>query len=175
MQSAAVLEWLWRQRHERMPRLIIIDEAHNVCPQTPHSPLEELATEHVIRIAAEGRKYGLYLLLSTQQPQKIHANVLSQCDNLILLRMNSSVDTDHLARVFGFVPTPLLHQASGFRLGEGLVAGKITSHPLRVQGARRWTREGGADIPTIWAQPDATSDNTRTAADGDHGARGDPQ
>ena len=172
VQSAAVLGWLWQHRHERVPRLVVIDEAHNVCPQRPDSPLASLATEHVIRIAAEGRKYGLYLLLSTQQPQKIHANVLSQCDNLILLRMNSSVDTDHLARVFGFVPAPLLRQANGFRLGEGLVAGKITSHPMRVQGARRWTREGGADVPTTWARPagpDAAHDRTPAAAHGDHG------
>lgn len=90
VRSAATLEWLWRNRHERVPRLIVIDEAHNVCPQVPADPIQAMGTEHVIRIAAEGRKYGLYLLLSTQQPQKIHANVLAQCDNLILLRLNSA-------------------------------------------------------------------------------------
>jgi DNA helicase HerA-like ATPase len=136
-----------------VPRLVVIDEAHNVCPQVPVDPIQAIGTEHVIRIAAEGRKYGLYLLLSTQQPQKIHANVLAQCDNLILLRMNSTVDIDHLTKVFGFVPPSLLHQAAAFRLGEGLVAGNITSHALRYQGARRWTREGGADVPATWASP----------------------
>jgi hypothetical protein len=153
VRSASTLEWLWRSRHQRVPRLVVIDEAHNVCPQVPVDPIQAIGTEHVIRIAAEGRKYGLYLLLSTQQPQKIHANVLAQCDNLILLRMNSTVDIDHLAAVFGFVPPTLLHQAAAFRLGEGLVAGNITSHALRYQGARRWTREGGADVPTTWASP----------------------
>ena len=153
VRSAATLEYLWRTRHERVPRLIVIDEAHNVCPQVPVDPIQAIGAEHVIRIAAEGRKYGLYLLLSTQQPQKIHANVLAQCDNLILLRMNSTVDVDHLTKVFGFVPPTLLHQAAAFRLGEGLVAGKISSHALRYQGARRWTREGGADVPATWASP----------------------
>jgi hypothetical protein len=154
VQSAAALEWMWRSRHEREPRLIVIDEAHNVCPQVPEDPIQAVATDHAVRIAAEGRKYGLYLLLSTQQPQKIHANVLAQCDNLILLRMNSTVDIDHLTRVFGFVPATLLQQAAAFRLGEGLVAGRISSHPVRYQGARRWTREGGADVPTTWASRD---------------------
>jgi hypothetical protein len=153
--STAALEWLWRWRHDRVPRLVVIDEAHNVCPQVPRDRIQELATEHVIRIAAEGRKYGLYLLLSTQQPQKIHANVLAQCDNLILLRMNSRVDTEHLARVFGFVPPSLIHQASSFTLGEGLVAGRIASHAMLYRGDRRWTREGGADVPTTWASPPA--------------------
>lgn len=153
VQAAAVLEWLWQERHARVPRLVVIDEAHNVCPQTPQSPMEALATDHVVRIAAEGRKYGLHLLLSTQQPKKIHANVLAQCDNLILLRMNSTVDVDHLARVFGFVPPSLLRQAAAFQLGEGLVAGRVSSHALRYRGARRWTREGGADVPATWAAP----------------------
>jgi hypothetical protein len=153
--STAVLEWLWRWRHDRVPRLVVIDEAHNVCPQVPRDRIQALATEHVIRIAAEGRKYGLYLLLSTQQPQKIHANVLAQCDNLIVLRMNSRVDTDHLAQVFGFVPPSLFHQASSFTLGEGLVAGRIASHAMLYRGDRRWTREGGADVPTTWASPPA--------------------
>jgi hypothetical protein len=153
--STAALEWMWRLRHERVPRLVVIDEAHNVCPQVPADRIQALATEHVIRIAAEGRKYGLYLLLSTQQPQKIHANILAQCDNLILLRMNSRIDTDHLAQVFGFVPPPLIHRASAFALGEGLVAGRIASHAMLYRGDRRWTREGGADVPTTWASPPA--------------------
>lgn len=152
VQAAATLEWLWRNRHAREPMLVVIDEAHNVCPQVPADRMQALATDHVIRIAAEGRKYGLYLLLSTQQPKKIHANVLAQCDNLILLRMNSTVDVDHLAQVFGFVEPTLLQQASAFRLGEGLVAGRVSSHAMRYQGARRWTREGGADVATTWAQ-----------------------
>lgn len=150
--AGAALEWLWANRYERRPRLVVIDEAHNVCPQDPADPTQAAATETVVKIAAEGRKYGLYLLLSTQQPKKIHANVLSQCDNLVLLRMNSSVDTARLAEIFSFVPPALLARSSRFALGESLLAGRIAPHPILVRGARRWTREGGADIPTTWAQ-----------------------
>ena len=91
--AAAVLGDLWRRRQERDPVLIVIDEAHNVCPAEPSDPLAEVATEHAIRIAAEGRKFGLYLLLSTQRPQKIAENVLTQADNLVLMRLNSLADT----------------------------------------------------------------------------------
>src|SRR5256886_11352057 len=45
------------------PVLIVIDEAHNVCPAEPPDPLVALATDHAVRIAAEGRKFGLYLLV----------------------------------------------------------------------------------------------------------------
>lgn len=60
------------------------------------------------------------------------------------------------------IAAPLLRQASAFRLGEGLVAGRIAAHPLRFQGARRWTREGGADVPATWAQPASHAPGTAT-------------
>ncbi len=66
--AAVVLGDLWRRRAERRPVLIVIDEAHNVCPAEPPDLLIALATDHAIRIAAEGRKFGLYLLVSTQRP-----------------------------------------------------------------------------------------------------------
>ena len=92
----AVLERLWKLRSRREPVLIVIDEAHNVCPAEPTDPLTALATETAVRIAAEGRKFGLYLLASTQRPQKVPSNLLSQCDNLVLMRMNSAADLGYL-------------------------------------------------------------------------------
>ena len=59
MIAAAVLGDLWRRRHERKPVLIVIDEAHNVCPADPPDQLTAQAAGHAIRIAAEGRKFGL--------------------------------------------------------------------------------------------------------------------
>jgi uncharacterized protein len=104
MVAAAVLGDLWRRRHERRPVLIVIDEAHNICPADPPDQLIAQAAEHAIRIAAEGRKFGLYLLVSTQRPQKIAENVLSQADNLVLMRLNSLADTAFTREVFSFVP-----------------------------------------------------------------------
>src|SRR5579859_6828403 len=78
--AGAVLGDLWRRRQEHSPVLIVIDEAHNVCPAEPPDQLVAMAAEHATRIAAEGRKFGLYLLVSTQRPQKIPDNVLSQAD-----------------------------------------------------------------------------------------------
>ena len=60
---ARVLERLWRRRAAREPVAIVIDEAHNVCPAEPADPIAALATEDAIRIAGEGRKFGLYLIL----------------------------------------------------------------------------------------------------------------
>ena len=54
----SALAALWRRRADREPTLIVIDEAHNVCPREPGDPVTALATEYAARIAAEGRKFG---------------------------------------------------------------------------------------------------------------------
>jgi hypothetical protein len=148
--TLALLSQLWRQRETRQPVLIVMDEAHNICPAEPESALQELLTQYVIRIAGEGRKFGLYLLLCSQRPQKIHPNVLSQCDNLVLMRMNSSADLEYLSNVFSFVPRDMLWEASNFRQGESLVAGALVKTPTFVRFGRRMTNEGGGDVPTSW-------------------------
>jgi uncharacterized protein len=144
--AAAVLERLWRERARREPVAIVIDEAHNVCPAQPAGPLAAIATETAIRIAGEGRKFGLYLIVVTQRPQKVHENVLSQCDNLVLMRVNSVADLAHVAEVFSFVPQGLIDRATTFRQGEALIAGKIASHPALVRFGARLSHEGGADV-----------------------------
>ena len=149
--AAVVLGDLWRRRAERRPVLIVIDEAHNVCPAEPPDLLVALATDHAIRIAAEGRKFGLYLLVSTQRPQKIPENVLSQADNLVLLRLNSLADAAFAQAVFSFVPPSLIQRSAAFRLGEGLIAGKISPEPALLRFGARISEEGGADVPATWA------------------------
>jgi DNA helicase HerA-like ATPase len=148
--ATAVVERLWEDRSQRRPVLVVIDEAHNVCPAQPVDPLTARATETVVRIAAEGRKYGIYLLVSTQRPEKVHPEVLAQCDSLVCMRMNSPGAAADLARSFGFAPASLLEQAPAFGLGEALVAGRLAPHPLLVRFGERLTEEGGADVPADW-------------------------
>jgi uncharacterized protein len=149
--AGAVLADLWRRREERSPVLIVIDEAHNVCPAEPSDQLVAMASEHATRIAAEGRKFGLYLLVSTQRPQKIPENVLSQADNLVLMRINSLADAAFAEAAFSFVPPSLIERSVTFRLGEGLIAGKISPQPALLRFGARVSQEGGADVPATWA------------------------
>ncbi len=151
--ACSVLDTLWDHRRDRESVLIVIDEAHNVCPQHSDNRVVALAARRAVQIAGEGRKFGLYLLASTQRPQKIHENVLSQCDNLMLMRMNSAADLAHLETNFSFAPRGLLQQATHFGLGEALVAGKISPDPTLVRFGARITEEGGADVAAGWADP----------------------
>lgn len=144
--ALAVLERLWADRARRRPVLIVIDEAHNLCPPDPGTAAQKAVTELIVQIAAEGRKFGLWLLLSTQRPTKIHPNVLSQCDNLGLMRVNAPRDLTELAQVFGFAPESAIRQSAGFRQGQALFAGGFIAEPAFVQMGARLTEEAGGDV-----------------------------
>ena len=150
--AAGVLGELWRRRAERRPTLVVIDEAHNVCPAVAPDAVTGAAVRDAIAIAAEGRKFGLHLLVSTQRPQKLHENVLTQCENLVLMRLNAAADVAFAQQAFSFVPPELLGLAASFRQGEAVVAGTIASHAALVRFGRRVAQEGGADVPATWAR-----------------------
>jgi DNA helicase HerA-like ATPase len=153
--TAAILGQFWRQRNtikeSKEPVLIVIDEAHNVCPQQPTSPLEEIITDYVIRIAGEGRKYGLFLLIASQRPAKIHPNVVSQCGNLVLMKMTSSVDQEYLAGVFSQVPPSLLSRSQYFGKGQALLAGSFVPSATFARFTGRRSAEGGGDVKVLLA------------------------
>jgi DNA helicase HerA-like ATPase len=144
--ALAVLDHLWENREQRIGRLIVIDEAHNLCTPEPATPVEKLLTERIVQIAAEGRKYGLWLLLSTQRPSKVHPNALSQCDNLALMRMSAPRDLADLSQVFGYAPESLLERSPAFTQGQALFAGGFVNQPSLVQMGARMTHEGGTDV-----------------------------
>lgn len=144
--ALAVLDRLWARRHEREGRLVVIDEAHNLAAPDPRTPLERALTERIIQIAAEGRKYGIWLLLSTQRPSKVHPNVISQCDNLALLKTSSVADLAELGQIFGFAPAEMLAEAPNFDRGRALFAGGFIDAPRLVRMGERITEEGGADV-----------------------------
>jgi len=151
--ALAVLGRRWNGRHNRRPTLLAIDEAHNVLPASTNDPLLQAATEFGTLIAGEGRKFGLHLFLASQRPSKVHPNVLSQCDNLILMRMNGIDDIDDLQAAFSHVPPMLIGESLGFGLGQALIAGPLAPLPLLAQIGARLTPEGGGDLPTTWTAP----------------------
>ena len=149
--SSAVFGYFWRNRNEKKPVLIVIDEAHNLCLQSPTSNLEKISTDHVIRIAGEGRKYGIYLLLSTQRPQKIHSNAITLCDNLVLMKMISNIDQKFISDIFSQASKSLISKSSTFSIGEALIAGNIVRSPTFAKFEGRLTFEGGSDVSSSWA------------------------
>lgn len=145
--ALAVLDDLWARREERRPVLIVIDEAHNLCSPDLDTPLAVAVRNRIVQIAAEGRKFGLWLLLSTQRPSKVHPGIVSQCDNLTLMKMASPHDLAELSSIFGFAPTEMVAASPRFRQGEALMAGGFVVAPTLIQMGERRTVEGGVDVP----------------------------
>jgi uncharacterized protein len=151
--ALTVLGFFWRSREQRRPILLVVDEAHNLCPQQPMTPPEQVTVDHFVRIAGEGRKFGIYLLMASQRPGKIHQNVLTQCENIVLMKMNSRADLTRVAEIFSQIPTAFLDEAPKFGLGQALVTGRVVRTPTLVQFEGRLSEEGGADVATTWASP----------------------
>jgi uncharacterized protein len=133
--ALALLGRRWASRRDRTPTLIAIDEAHNVLPASTDDPLLRATTELGVLIAGEGRKFGLHLFVVTQRPSKVHPNVVSQCDNLILMRMNGAGDVDDLVTLFSHVPDAMIRASIGFGLGQAPPRSGGRSRP-----PRRWAR-----------------------------------
>ena len=88
--------------------------------------------------------------MASQRPRKIHANVLSQCDNLLLMKTNLAADIAHISQIFSHVPTTFVVQSPHFAQGECLLAGKIMRNPTFGGFEGRFSEEGVTDVPTSW-------------------------
>jgi len=130
---------------------ILIDEAHNYAPDETNDPHEKMLGELIHTITAEGRKYGLHVILATQRPNKIKRGLLGECDNAIIMKMNSRSDLEHLAKEMRILDVKLLEPCLHFQgQGNALAVGEMTRMAPYVQlfkVAPRRTVEGGVDIP----------------------------
>ena len=131
--ASFILELLWRRREEKQDFLIVVDEAHNIIPCTPSNLISHNITERMIDIAGEGRKFGLYLFLCSQQPSKIHENVLSLCNNLILLQTTSSMDLEFIYSKFSSIPRSFINKARFLKQGEAIIGGPLVNTPLFIK------------------------------------------
>src|ERR1051325_9839577 len=79
---------------KRVPTFVIVDEAHNVIPHEARSKAAFALREQFRTIIAEGRKYGLFLILVSQRPDKLDPLVVSECENRAVMRMTSAAALD---------------------------------------------------------------------------------
>lgn len=109
------------------PLLIVLEEAH-----TYLGSQGKKAAEAARRIAKEGRKYGVGLMLVSQRPSEIDSTILAQCGTLVSLRLTNESDrsqirscaSDNLEGLFSMLPI--------LRTGEALVVGEGVSMPVRA-------------------------------------------
>ena len=134
-----------RDQRYGYPVFLFIEEAHRFIPYK-----EKTLSKNIIKkIAAEGRKFGIFLVVITQRPHKIDPDVLSQCNSQIILRMTNPEDQDAVRKSSERMSEDLLKDLPGLNVGEAIVVGEITKVPVMVKVRSRETIEGGADIDII--------------------------
>ena len=129
----------------RYPVFLVVEEAHNFVP-----PDGDTRSFPVIRrIAAEGRKFGIFLLLISQRPVKVHPDSLSQCNSQIVLKITNPKDQNAIRESSERLSEDLIADLPGLNVGEAIIVGDITRTPVMIRVRPRKTKEGGADIDVV--------------------------
>jgi len=146
------------------PLFLILEEAHSYLSKENSGA----AAASVRRIAKEGRKYGVGMMIVSQRPSEIDSTILSQCGTLFALRLSNDTDrgqitsaaADNLKGLFDMLPV--------LRTGEAIIVGEGVSLPVRAlisppplsrrpdsvdpKVVARLSAEDGYDGPGSWVQ-----------------------
>lgn len=122
------------QRHKH-PWVLVLEEAHNYArpPRSDEDRGQTLSRLAFERIAKEGRKFGLSLVIASQRPSEISQTIISQCANFISHRLQNPDDIDHFRRIIPMQARRLLDQVTILASGEAIVFGSAFHIPTRVQ------------------------------------------
>ena len=124
----------WTESEQRHPLALICDEAHLYLPEkTGKNPVEIRAIEAFERIAKEGRKYGVSLVIISQRPSDVSSTILSQCNNVISLRLTNGTDRQTVYKLMPESLESLLEVLPIMDVGEGLVVGDAVLLPSRIK------------------------------------------
>lgn len=123
----------WTAEEKRTPITLVCDEAHLYLPAGIAGAAELRALDSFERIAKEGRKYGISLLVVSQRPSDVSRTVLSQCNNFIALRLTNDQDQAAVRRL---MPDSMEGIAAALPLldvGEAILLGDAIVLPTRIR------------------------------------------
>jgi hypothetical protein len=123
--------WQTREERERDPVLLICEEAHRYVPDTGLAEYGA-AQKAVRRIAKEGRKYGIGLMLVSQRPADVERTVLSQCNTWLIMRLTNAADQEHVNRMLPDSLTGLSRLLPSLGRQEALFVGEAAAIPSRI-------------------------------------------
>ena len=124
----------WTDPDQRHPIALVCDEAHLYLPKKEGcNPIETRAVESFERIAKEGRKYGVALLIASQRPSDVSTTILSQCNNVVSLRLTNNDDQTAVRRLMPESLSGLMEVLPILDTGEALVVGDSVLLPSRIK------------------------------------------
>lgn len=122
----------WTDANERHPIALFCDEAHLYLPVNAADNMDERGLKNFERIAKEGRKYGVSLVVISQRPADVSKTILSQCGNFIAMRLTNPEDQNVIRRLFPDNLGDFAEMLPILDVGEGLVVGDASLLPSRV-------------------------------------------
>ena len=135
------------------PVFVFVEEAHRFIPAVGSTHSSRI----IKKIAAEGRKFGVFLVVITQRPSKVHSDALSQCNSQIIMRITNPKDQEAVAASSERLGETLLDDLPGLDTGEAVIVGEMTRAPIMARIKKRVTREGGSDVDIMGRMKDAVT------------------
>lgn len=147
----------WSIKENRHPVALLCDEAHLYVQQSSNlDALAELGLRSFERIAKEGRKYGVGLVIISQRPSEVNRTVLSQCNNFISLRLTNVDDQNVIKRLLPDNLGNIADNLSLLDIAEAIIVGDSTLLPSRVKLDEPSIKPSSQTIPfwSIWGKDD---------------------
>ena len=124
-------------RHEKgvlndVPVMIVCEEAHNYIPQKDDAAYRS-SRKSLERVAKEGRKYGLSLMVVSQRPSEVSETIFAQCSNFLALRLTNNADQNYVKRLFPDNSSGITDILPNLAPGECVVVGDAVLLPAVVQ------------------------------------------
>lgn len=115
-----------------IPLLLVYEEAHKYVPNSDLAKYRS-SKNSIERIAKEGRKYGVTLLLASQRPSEISETIFSQCNNFIAMRLTNPNDQGYVKKLLPDTLGSLIDKMPSLKAGEALLIGESIILPSIVQ------------------------------------------
>lgn len=158
----------WLESSKRSPFTIVCDEAHLYLPVKENTDAVELrALESFERIAKEGRKYGVSLLVVSQRPSDVSRTILSQCNNFLVLRLTNDQDQNVVRRLMPDSMAGLTEILPLLDVGEALLLGDAVLLPTRIKLDQPQIKPHSAtlDFWSDWGRKPSDSDSIAKAVE----------
>lgn len=117
----------------KLPMVIALEEAQNYIPEKNRSDRESIAKKVFERIAREGRKYGISLLVSSQRPSELSKTVLSQCNSFIIHRLQNPEDQKYVRQLVSAANEDILQQLPILPQQHVVIMGDAVRTPVQAK------------------------------------------
>jgi len=140
-----------------LPVVLVLEEAQNYIQQPRFAEEESISRVVFERIAREGRKYGLSLVVSSQRPSELSKTVLSQCNSFIVHRLQNPEDIRYFKEIVPGIYGPLLEQLPALAPQTALVLGECVPAPalVKIREARPVPRSRDPQFYRYWVSDTA--------------------